>query len=129
MCQTAARVFSKRTAIHTREILCLKGNNMSRCTAKQIKEALQSIELNSVIHIEKRKIACINKIISALNYRIPKPVTEHIQYLDSVVMGVYAIEICPTCDWPIAKNYQKYCSVCGQHLKWISVKKMKLKEN
>ena len=39
--------------------------------------------------------------------------------------GTYAYPICPRCDIPFENDYQKFCSYCGQKLKWTYYSKAK----
>lgn len=46
-------------------------------------------------------------------YRQPKKITEAISYRDGSVFAV-----CPSCKKVIDREFQLYCSCCGQKLKW-----------
>jgi len=59
----------------------------------------------------KKKIESIEE---RLSYREPMQVTEKILYRSS--MDVYPI--CPRCIIPFEREYQAFCSYCGQKLKW-----------
>ena len=49
----------------------------------------------------------------ASTYRIPKSVTKIRIYRDK---SAYAV--CPRCNSIMEREYQLYCSHCGQHLEW-----------
>ena len=48
-------------------------------------------------------------MLSAINYRISFAVTEY---------STHGYAICPRCGFILDRDYQEYCTHCGQHLKW-----------
>ena len=91
---------------------------------KTLQEKLQLIEAGTSIYVKKREINVIKNIMLNLSFRIAKPVTEYRSYSYGDCFS-----ICPSCDASIERTYQRYCSVCGQQLKWISMRKMKCRKN
>jgi len=61
------------------------------------------------------------KINEAMGYRVPKRITSQRACEDSVY-GAMIFELCPTCDNVLDRTYQKFCSECGQKLKWADSK-------
>lgn len=53
------------------------------------------------------------RLISAVTYREPRPVTQMRQYAS----GDY-FSLCPRCGQCIDREYVRFCSQCGQRLSW-----------
>ena len=51
-------------------------------------------------------LAVCTCMLSAINYRVSLEVTEY---------NTYGCAICPRCGMAIDRDYQKFCSSCGQH--------------
>ena len=67
------------------------------------------------------------EIEKAMSYRTVKLITHYWGYESS--RGDYTCCLCPTCDYPLEREFADFCCGCGQRLKWGSVKKLKFKEN
>ena len=66
----------------------------------------------------------------AMGYRKPKLITHYYAYSYNV-MGVseeFSCCLCPTCDYPLEREYVEFCCGCGQRLKWGNLRKLKFKE-
>lgn len=50
-------------------------------------------------------------------YRHPMSVTEVYYYVDSL-LGPTTYPLCPHCKIPVEREFQSYCSNCGQALDW-----------
>lgn len=68
----------------------------------------------------KNKNYAFLELQKALNKSLPKTVTEALVYSDN-----NAFFVCPNCKFHLETEYQAYCDICGQRLKWISLKKVK----
>jgi len=94
---------------------------MTKREVKNIQEKIQSIRYGTTIYIKKRELRLITKILEALSYRMPVPVTEYIRYVDSLsAYGkpvYYTYGLCPTCGSVLDRSYWSYCPSCGQRLK------------
>jgi hypothetical protein len=74
-------------------------------------DRLLTIQLGLMItKIQKRYI---DHAVSALGYRVGKTVSQYIVYENG-----HFYWICPSCDITIDRDYQSYCTSCGQKLKW-----------
>jgi len=79
--------------------------------AKKLINALKAIEIGR--KIKKRERNLLDKTSSALSFREKKRITEYVVYGDKSLYYQ-----CPTCDSAIDRDYQSYCSSCGQCLNW-----------
>ena len=61
---------------------------------------------NEIALFEEHICTCM---LSAINYRISFAVTEY---------STHGYAICPRCGFILDRDYQEYCTHCGQHLKW-----------
>ena len=58
----------------------------------------------------------INFILKQIAFRIPRKIETIVR--DS--QG-YSLFICPSCNMPIGRDYQEFCSSCGQHIDWSDI--------
>lgn len=83
-------------------------------------DAKKLVQFNELIravspHLNKKSLNVLEWVLAELGYRQPLLVTEHV--------GDYCL--CPRCDASLERDYMAYCTVCGQRLKWGSMKKLK----
>ena len=56
-----------------------------------------------------------------LSYQTPMKIQNKVAYPPHYSWNSYAYYyLCPRCNVPIDREYQKYCDRCGQKLDWIS---------
>lgn len=55
-------------------------------------------------------------IAEAISYRLPRPVTEIVQYASGACHP-----ICPRCNIPMEREYMNFCDRCGQKLNWSAL--------
>ena len=66
----------------------------------------QYMTADEILLFEDQVCMCM---LSAINYRISLAVKEY---------STLGYAICPRCGFVLDRDYQDYCTHCGQHLKW-----------
>ena len=88
-----------------RELLDIDHN----CTDKVIKSINYMLPYMSEHEISRFREQICTCMLGAVNYRVSMQVKE---------FNAHGYYICPRCQTPLDRDYQAYCSCCGQHLGW-----------
>jgi hypothetical protein len=91
---------------------------------KTLKERLETIRPGDALYIRQRECKLIADMLGVLDYRIPKVVSEYVIYYRYIYDRDTSYSLCPVCAVPIDCDGMRFCSRCGQNLKWISRRKM-----
>lgn len=107
-------------------------NKPSPAEVKKLICMLQTIKVEDTLYIDKKVYKRLQKIIGLLEYKSPMTISEYLLYSnpfynhDKTLHSQYfASPLCPRCRLPTERDYQRYCTGCGQRLKWVN-SKMKL---
>ena len=80
---------------------------------------------------QKRSNKDIEEIEKAMTYRTAKLITHYWSYSYAIagVAQKHSCCLCPTCDYPLEREYADFCCGCGQRLKWGNARKLVFKED